>query len=393
LLGADPTEWLLTSGEPAAVWIARTALVPGAPCQTAPDAGEDSEKARRAVLKDAGTQELISRIPDWEVESQVSGHNSPKYAPNLLLLLNDMGVRGGDDCRVERVLDQMCAHQDACSHFQSYGRSGHGSIGRLAEPVWGSLLCDHHAITQVLIRYGRGDDPRVRAAVDRMAQDITATAQGPAWPCIPDPASGFRGPGRKADFCPQVTVEALKAFALLRDEARPAQGPGAGHEAGHGAMPGAASNVVHGAVRTLIGAWIRRSTEQPYMFGHGYRFKIVKWPTFWYDVHAVLDAIAGYPEVWAAAPSGSPERRAVSEMAACLVAYNFGPDGKVTPKSCYKGFESFSFGQKKRPSPFATARLASLLKRFEPLAVETQAVDIRTLASSKGGSGTPVPPK
>ena len=110
-------------------------------------------------------------------------------------------------------------------------------------------------------------------------------------------------------------------------------------------------------------------------------------------MHAVLDAVAGYPEIWADAAPGSPDRRAVAEMAACLIAYNFGPDGKVTPKSCYKGFESFSFGQKKRPSPFATARLASVLRRFEPLAGDIQAVDIRTLASSKGGSGTPVPPR
>ena len=362
ILGANPTKWLLESNEPAALWVTHTMLESSPP---------DAQRVRGAVLSDPGTQELINRWPDWEVESQVSGHNSPKYAPNLLLLLSQLGVRGGDDERIERILDQMCAHQDANSRFQSYGRSGHGSIGRLPEPVWGSLLCDSHAIVDVLVRFGRTKDPRVQATLARMAQDLATTAQGPGWPCIPH--SGFRGPGRKADFCPQVTVEALRALALLPEEMRPAR--------------------VHDAVRTLLGAWRRRPGEQPYMFGHGYRFKTVKWPTFWYDVHAVLDAVAGYPEVWADAPSGSPDRTAVAEMVACLIAYNFGPDGRVTPKSCYKGFESFSFGQKKQPSPFATARLAGLVRRFERIAGDIEEVDVRTLASSKGGSGKPVPPK
>jgi len=385
MLGADPTEWLLEPGEPAAVWVTRTMLAEGRLASPILQARADDEqahlaeadvgceRARRAVLSDPGTEELINRLPDWEAEGQASGHNSPKYAPNLLLLLSQMGVRGGDDERVEQVLDQMCAHQDANSHFQSYGRSGHGSIGRLPEPAWGSLLCDSHAIIDVLVRFGRRDDPRVQVAVARMAEDLAATAQGPAWPCAPHSVSGFRGPGRKADFCPQVTVEVLRALALLPGKMRPAY--------------------ALDAVQTLLRAWRRRPSEQPYMFGHGYRFKTVKWPTFWYDVHAVLDAVAGYPEIWTDAAPCSPDRRAVAEMVACLIAYNFGPDGKVTPKSCYKGLESFSFGQKKRPSPFATARLASVLRRFEPLAGDIQAVDIRTLASSKGGSGTPVPPR
>lgn len=75
------------------------------------------------------------------------------------------------------------------------------------------------------------------------------------------------------------------------------------------------------------------------------------------------------------------------------MAYNFGPDGKVIPQSCYRGFERFSFGQKKRPSPFATARLAGVFRRFNDLADHIQEVDVRRLASSKGRMGKPVLPK
>jgi hypothetical protein len=65
----------------------------------------------------------------------------------------------------------------------------------------------------------------------------------------------------------------------------------------------------------------------------------------------------------------------------------------VTPRSCYQGFEAYSFGQKKTPSPFATARLCAILRRFDDLTEEIRAVDVLALGSSKGGTGTPIPPR
>jgi hypothetical protein len=136
-----------------------------------------------------------------------------------------------------------------------------------------------------------------------------------------------------------------------------------------------------------------RGEEKPYLFGHGIQFKTVKWPTFWYDVHWVLDALSRYPDLWRGRTARPEDRIALAELAACMIAYNVDPGGRVTPRSCYRGFEGFSFGQKKAPSAFATARLASVLRRLEGLAPEIRAVDVRKLSSSKGGSGTAVPPK
>jgi hypothetical protein len=129
------------------------------------------------------------------------------------------------------------------------------------------------------------------------------------------------------------------------------------------------------------------------MFGHGAQFKALKWPTFWYDVHALLDTVSRYPKLWQGADADPADRRAVAELVACLVAYNFDLDGTATPRSCYQGFADHSFGQKKRPSGFATARLAVLLRRFDDLAVDARAIDVDRLASSKGGTGQPVLPK
>ncbi|NPV69977.1 MAG: hypothetical protein HPY55_04915 [Firmicutes bacterium] len=365
LLAADPIPWLLESGEPSARWVTLTAL-----CDY-PGSHPEVQSARRQLLADPQTDRLLAQLPEWGKDDLVSSHAMPGFLPNMLNLLADMGVGPRDDDRIERRLDAMLEHQEADGHFQSYGRAAHGSKGS-KYPVWGALLCDSHAIIEMLVRFGRGSDPRIQVGIQRMAADMGVTSQGLGWRCVPHSVTGFRGPGRKADGCPQVTLQAVRTFSRLPVEQRPA-----------GLLD---------AVRTIARAWRRRGDEQPYMFGHGYSFKTVKWPPFWYSVYWVLDTIGRYPEIWQAPGADPDDRRAVAEMAACLVAYNFGPDGRVTPRSCYKGFEDYSFGQKKQPSPFATAILASVLRRFNDLTGDIEAVDVLALGSSRGGSGTPRAP-
>jgi hypothetical protein len=113
---------------------------------------------------------------------------------------------------------------------------------------------------------------------------------------------------------------------------------------------------------------------------------------FWYDVHEVLDTLSRYPALWKGKSARAEDRRALAEMAACMIAYNFGSGARVIPGSCFKGFEAHSFGQKKAASPFATARLCVVLRRLSSLSEEIAAVDVGRLGSSKGGTGTPVPP-
>ena len=357
---ADPRAWVLESGEPPARWLLLAS-------RAVPSDLSAAEQARQASLADAGTRDLIGRLPDWVGGEPLSGHDSPRFAPNLLSLLADMGVRAGDDPRVDRVLEQMLLHQDAEGRFQSYAPLRGGE-----QPVWGALLCDTHAILEVLVRYGRGADPRVRAGLAAMAGDLVETAQGRAWPCRRDPATGFRGPGRAADCCPQVALEALRTFAWLPESE----------------WPGGLLDVA----RVSLGVWRGRGERKPYMFGHGKQFKAVKWPPTWYRVDAVLDALGRYPALWRGPDADPDDRQALAELAACLIAYNMGEGGRVVPRSTYRGFEGFSFGQKRRPSAFATARLLAVLHRLDDLAPEALAIDVGVLASSKGGSGRAVLP-
>lgn len=350
LLEEDPRPWLRSCDEPAARWVALTHL------DREPGGASNVAAARLAVVADPGTGRLLDRLDTWGDGAPASGHQSPAFTPNVVHLLADMGVGAGDSDRIERVLDEFMEHQDTEGRFESFGM-----VRGADREVWGALACDHHIIAEALIRFGRGTHPAVERAVERIASDLTETAQGTAWLCRPHSATGFRGPGRKADVCPQVTLEAARLFSRLAQNWRP--------------------DGIDDAVRTSIRVWADRRDHKPYMFGHGRRFKKVKWPTFWYDAHWVLDTVGRFPATW----SEGDERRAVAEMAACLVAYNFGENGRVTPRSTYKGFETFSFGQKREPSPFATARLAAVLSRFPSMVDEIADVDVAALTGSEAG--------
>jgi len=361
MLGVNPIPWLLlASDEPAAVWIALTRI------KGSPASDPAVQAARVATIAGDDVRALVDRLPEWGV-GDFSGPDSPTFAPNLLNLLADLGVIAGDFARVDELLDAMEGHQDAQGRFSAFGKY------RSNEGHWGTLLCDTHAIAGTLLRYGRGEDRRVTQALKRAAGDVAATPQGLSWRCEPDKRSLFRGPGRKADVCPQVTLEALRAFSLVPDDERP--------------------EWIIEAARTPLEVWRRRGEERPYMFGHGYQFKTVKWPAFWYGALAVVETLGRYPALWSGPDAREEDRRALAEVAACLIAYNTGEGGRVTPRRTYRGFETFSFGQKRVPSATATALLLSALVPLESMAEEIAAVDVAGLPSSKGGSGTPVLPK
>ena len=361
VLGTDPTPWILGSEEPYARRAARVEFLGADP--VSPECVAD----HTATLADPAVRALIEQLPPWGADD-FPGHHSPEFLPNRLNLLADLGIGTGDDPQVDAVIDELLDHQDRGGRFMSFGKAP----GR-PRPEWGSLLCDSNAIVDVALRFGRAEDPRVQAAVARMGEDSSATSQGTGWRCIPEKRSLFRGPGRANDACPQVTLEGLRVYSQLAEDTRP--------------------DWLLDAARTPLEIWRRRTEERPYMFGHGYQFKSVKWPNFWYDVLWVLETVSRYPALWDGPEARDEDRESIEEMAACLVAYNFDDDGRVTPRRTYRGFERFSFGSKRGPSPFATVRALAPLERLASLAPGIARVDVESLPGSKGGTGVPVPPR
>ncbi len=174
-----------------------------------------------------------------------------------------------------------------------------------------------------------------------------------------------------------MTLEALRAYARLAETERP---------------PGLIDVSLLEVARVSLGAWQRRDEQKPYMFGHGKTFKTVKWPPTWYRAYAVLDTLGRYPGLWRGGGARPEDRRSMAELIAALIAYNMTDDGRVVPRSTSRGFEALSFGQKKEPSAFATAKVLTVLHLLDDLAKEAQGIDVTTLSSSKGGSGVVLPP-
>jgi len=329
LLPADPRPALLEADDPSARFVTLTGVL------GVTELDPEARAARAAVIAAPGIHALVDRLPLWEPGLKFGGHNSPAFPPNLLRLLYLLGVRAGDFPRVERILDRMLRHQADDGRFLTPG----GTTG--GEATWASLPCDHFAILEVLLLFGRGSASQVEAGLARVRETFAGTAQGPGWLCVPDPVAAWRGPGRKNDVCLQATIEALRLFSLVPASSRPRQ--------------------IVDAARTVLGAWRRRGAEKPYMFGHGRRFADGKWPPTWYEASTVLETLAAFPSAWKLKGASSEDRGSFAEITRAL-ASTFGPDAMVTPRSCYKGFEAFSFGQKKIPSPWATARQCGILR-------------------------------
>ena len=358
-LGADPVPWLLDSNEPYAVWAALTGVL-GA------TAGDPAvEAAHLAVLASESVQKLVGELPTRPSPS-TTDHHSPSFLPNRLNLLAEMGVARGDFEQLDAVLDRLLAAQDRAGRFRVSGPTR-------PRPNVDSHRCDNNAIVEVLARFGYAEEPGVARALARVASDAVASTQGSGWCCVPDRQPVLRLPGRRDPACPQITLEGLRCIAMLPAQRRP--------------------RVAIEAARTPLEIWRRRTDERPYQFGHGYQFKTVKWPSFWYDVLSVLDAMGRYPDLWRGPEARDEDRQSLAELAACLIAYNTDSTGRVTPRRVHRGYEQFSFGLKTAPSPFATARMLTVLARFPDLAEQICAVDAQALPSSKGGSGTVVPPE
>lgn len=331
LLPRDPRPALLASDEPSARYVTLTAVL------GASDDDREVRAARAAVVADPGVRALVERLPDWRAGFRFGGHDAPAFPPNLLGLLHALGVRAGDFARVDRTLDAMPRRQADDGRYLTPSRDADGRV------QWAALPCDHFAILEALLRFGRRAAPGVDAALAHVRAAFTATGQGRGWGCVPDPVVRWRGPGRKGDACPQVTAEALRVFALVPAAARP--------------------RGLTAAARTLLAIWRDRDHAKPYMFGHGPRFVAGKWPPTWYDASTVLATLAAYPAVWRGAAATADDRRATAALVAAL-ASTFGADGMITPRSCFQGFADYSFGQKRRPSPWATARACGLLRAF-----------------------------
>ena len=318
-----PVDWLL-EGEP---WIEyRTRLDLLGQSEAEPQV----ESSRKAMLANAQVQNLLAELSGWP-GTVISSHKSAGQPFHKLTFIADLGLTVHDP-GVDTIVARILEHQSAEGPFQlPVNIPTH--FGGTGEDQWGWSLCDAPLIVYALVKFGLGNEPAVKSAIEHLVGLLRANG----WPCAVSKELGrFRGPGRKDDPCPFANLAMLKALseiAELRDS--PACRTGA---------------------ETLLNLWSESTTQHPYIFYMGTDFRKLKVPFVWYDLVHVLDVLSRF--------SWLKDDTRYLDMLGILKS-KADPQGGFTLESIWTAWKDWEFGQKKTPSRWLTLLAWRTIRRAE----------------------------
>jgi hypothetical protein len=311
-------EWLLGSDP----WVAyRTRLDLLGQADDTPDV----ITARKAMMEHQLVLDLIRELSDWP-SNPTTGVSKAIHPLNKLVFLADIGLTVHDP-GIEVITDKVMAHQSPEGAFQII-TNGYASRD---EDRWGWKSCDFPSLLYALVKMGLGDDKRVKKAVDCLIR----FSYMHGWPCVMSrDMAYYTEPGPQDDPCPIVNIIALKTLALLSE-----------HRTGKAARDG---------VNALLSLWEYRDRRRPNMFGIGKRFVLLKAPFVWYDILHLLEVLTQFPETL--------EDKRLRQMLDTVKSKADGQN-RFTIESISPGWETWDFGQDKKPSPWLTFLVYRIFKR------------------------------
>jgi len=274
-------------------------------------------------------QALVNELQAWPGQV-LKSHKDAGHPLHKLVFLADLGLRATDP-GVGTLIERILAHPSPEGPFQvllniptHFGGSGQD------EWVWS--LCDAPLPLYALLRFGLGQEPRVREAVEYLA----GLVRDNGWPCAATARLGkFHGPGRRDDPCPYANLVMLQLLAQApewRDSAAAQQG-----------------------AEAQLTLWTRSREWWPYLFHAGTDFRKLKAPLLWYDILHVLDVLTQFP--WL---RHDPRLREMVDV----VAAKSDEQGRYTAESVWKAWADWGFGQKRVPSRWITLLVLRMLKRL-----------------------------
>lgn len=275
--------------------------------------------AREFMLENPMIKDLINEITNWPGSILVS-HKSAGHSLHKLVFLADLGLNANDP-GMAQLISKVMEHQDPEGPFQMLTNIP-THFGGTGEDVWAWSLCDAPSLLYALIKFGLGDDPRVKQGIEY----LTGFVRENGWPCACSPQQGtFRGPGRKSDPCPYANLIMVKLLAAVPE------------------FRGSAA--CHQGAESLLHCWAERETFHPYIFYMGNDFSKLKAPLVWFDIIHVAFVLSQLP--WL------KDDARLNQMKA-IIAKKADVEGRFTPESIWTAWKEWDFGQKKAPSPYLT---------------------------------------
>ena len=322
-----PVDWLLEGGS----WVEY---------RTRRDLVGQSEQepavrlARQSMLADAQVQRLLAELSAWP-GAVISSHKSAGQPFHKLAFIADLGL-AADDPGMDAIIASILERQSAEGPFQlptniptHYGGTG--------EDQWAWALCDAPLIVYALAKFGLGDLPVVKVAVEH----LVGLLRDNGWPCAVSKELGkFRGPGRKDDPCPYANLAMLKALSAI-EELRD-------------------SHACHVGAETLLTLWSESTTRHPYMFYMGTDFRKLKVPFVWYDLMHVLDVLSRFS--WLRGDDRLLDMLAILKGKA-------DERGRFTLESTWTAWKDWEFGQKKEASRWLTLLAWRIIRRVETASI------------------------
>ena len=197
-----PVDWLL-QGLPWVAYRTRVELL------DQPENDTQVMYTREGMLADNQVQQLISELGNWPGKV-ISSHKSAGQPFHKLTFLADLGLKSSDP-GMEAIITRVMAHPSAEGPFGlpmnigvSYGGSGQDTN------AW--ALCDAPLLLYALVKFGLGQDARVRKGIEF----LTGLVRENGWPCAVSRELGtWHGPGKKEDPCPFATLAMLKLLSVV----------------------------------------------------------------------------------------------------------------------------------------------------------------------------------
>jgi len=317
------TNWLLAEGDP---WVRYRTMRD----LLGRSEGEPEVKAaRNAMLSDPRVRGLTEEVSNWP-GYPLKRHNDASHPLHKLAVLADFGLRA-DDPGMAEILNRVMAHQAEEGAFQLTVII-HPRYGGTGEEQWAWFACDAPTILYALLAMGLGDRKEVQKAVEHLRSIVSEKG----CLCVNNLPGNFRGPGRKADPCPYANLLIARAFAQIPEVWD--------------------TPACHNATEVLLWHWEHQKERRPYLFGIGTTFRKLKYPSLWYDILAVADALSRYPFL--------RKDGRLQEMAKTLMG-QADDMGRFTPSSVWRAWKSWEFSQKKVPSPWVTFLAWRIQSRLE----------------------------